>query len=175
MWLPKAREILRNKRKIESILLQERRKLIQSGTTSSRIKLRGTSLYVNNKKFGSVRNLKYAPVRNEEATTEPQEPTTNDQWLCNNTTVILWNACSLMNKLNQFQSVIYSKDLDVICITETWLNDTISSTEILPTSYTIYRNDRINRGVLIAVKESIPSQICSISNTIEMITVNFKC
>ena len=81
-----------------------------------------------------------------------------------------------MNKLNQFQSVIYSKDLDVICITETWLNDTISSTEILPTSYTIYRNDRINRGegVLIAVKESIPSQICFTSDTIEMITVNMN-
>ena len=93
------------------------------------------------------------------------------------TTAISWNACSLTNrKLNQFQSVIYSKDLDVICITETWLNDTISSTEILPTSYTIYRNDRINRGggVLIAVKESIPSQICFTSDTIEMITVNMN-
>ena len=64
---------------IESILLQERKKLIQSGTTSSFIKLRGTSLHVNNKKVGSVRNLKYVPVRNEEATTEPQEPPTDDQ------------------------------------------------------------------------------------------------
>lgn len=73
-----------------------------------------------------------------------------------------------MNKLNQFQSVIYSEDLDVICITETWLNDTISSTEILPTSYTIYGNDRINRGggglILITVEESIPSQICFTSD-----------
>ena len=81
-----------------------------------------------------------------------------------------------MNKLNPFQSVIYSKDLDVICITETWLNDTISSTEILPTLYTIYRNDRINQGggVLIAVKESILSQICFTSDTIEMIAVNMN-
>ena len=80
-----------------------------------------------------------------------------------------------MNKLNQFQSAIYSKDIDVICITETWLNDTIANTEILPTSYTIYRNDRINRGgVLIAVKDSIPLQICLISDTIEMITVNLN-
>ena len=57
-----------------------------------------------------------------------------------------------------------------------YLNDTISSAEILPTSYTIYRNDRINRGgvVLIAVKESIPSQICFTSDTIEMITVNMN-
>ena len=69
----------KEERKIKSILLQERRKLIHSGTTSSFIKLRGTSLYVNNKKVGSVRNLKYAPVRNEKASTEPQEPTTNDQ------------------------------------------------------------------------------------------------
>lgn len=72
-------DMTKEERKIESILLQERRKLIQSGTTSSFIKLRGTSLYVNSKKVGSVRNFKYAPVRNEEATTEPQKPTTNDQ------------------------------------------------------------------------------------------------
>ena len=64
----------------------------------------------------------------------------------------------------------------MICITETWLNDTISSTEILPTSYKIYRNNRINQGggVLIAVKESIPSQICFTSDTIEMIMVNMN-
>lgn len=72
-------DMTKEERKIESMLLQERRKFIQSGTTSSLIELRGTSLYVNNKKDGSVRNFKYAPVRNEEATTEPQEPTTNDQ------------------------------------------------------------------------------------------------
>ena len=72
-------DMTKEERKIESMLLQERRKLIQSGTTSLLIKLRGISLYVNNKNVGSVRNFKYAPIRKEEATTEPQEPTTNDQ------------------------------------------------------------------------------------------------
>ena len=72
-------DMTKEERKIKSMLLQDRRKLIQSGTTSSLIKLRGTSLYVNNKKVGSIRDLKYVPVRNKEATTEPQEPTTNDQ------------------------------------------------------------------------------------------------
>ena len=71
-------DMTKEEKKIES-MLQECRKLIQSGTTSSLSKLRGISLNVNNKKVGSVRNLKYAPIRKEEATTEPQEPTTNDQ------------------------------------------------------------------------------------------------
>ena len=79
-----------------------------------------------------------------------------------------------MNKLNRFQSVIYSKNYDVLCVTETWLSSTITNNEILPSTYTIYRNDRINRGggVLIAVKHSLTSQLHHLSDTIELIAVN---
>ena len=48
---------------------------------------------------------------------------------------------------------------DVVCVCETWLNDSILSSEILP-GYTIYRRDRLNRtggGVLVAVKDNIRS------------------
>ena len=81
-----------------------------------------------------------------------------------------------MNKFNQFQSVVYTKNFDIICVTETWLNNTVFNNEILPTSYTIYRKDRVNRGggVLVAIHNSIPSQLCHTSNSIEMISVHLN-
>lgn len=81
-----------------------------------------------------------------------------------------------MNKFDQFQSLVYTKNFDIICVTETWLNNTVFNNEILPTSYTIYRKDRANRGggVLIAINNSIPSQLCHISDSIEMISVHLN-
>jgi len=45
--------------------------------------------------------------------TNTNEP---NQWLCNRNSLLLWNACSLMNKFNQFQSVVYTKNFDIICV-----------------------------------------------------------
>ena len=44
----------RQERSIESILLIERRKLINSGTDKGSIKIRGNSLVLNKNKYGSV-------------------------------------------------------------------------------------------------------------------------
>ena len=70
---------------------------------------------------------------------------------------------SLVNKLSLFQSYVYSSDYDVICLTETWLTESIFDQEILPTNYNIYRKDRptLGGGVLIAVKDSIPASVVS--------------
>ena len=57
-----------------------------------------------------------------QSSTNTNEP---NQWLCNRNSLLLWNACSLMNKFNQFQSVVYTKNFDIICVTETWLNNTV--------------------------------------------------
>ena len=43
-------------RKIESILLKERRSLIDSGTESKHIKIRGNGLYINHKLYAAVQN-----------------------------------------------------------------------------------------------------------------------
>ena len=45
----------------ESTLLKERRALIDSGFDRSIIKIRGNSLYVKNKKFGTAKELKFTP------------------------------------------------------------------------------------------------------------------
>ena len=62
------------------------------------------------------------------------------------TTFCLWNAHSLVNKIDNFQSFVYSNDFKIIAITETWLHDYIYNGEILPTGYTIYRKDGSSRG-----------------------------
>ncbi len=83
------------------------------------------------------------------------------------------SARSLTNKLNKFQSYVYSKAYDIVCITETWLNEMINDNEILPENYTIYRNDRGTRGggVLIAVNSNIPSKLITRHINTEMITI----
>lgn len=62
---------------------------------------------------------------------------------------------STESKIGLFKDVVYGQDLDVICITETWLNNTVYDHELLPSGYKIFRNDRKGRvggGVLIATK-----------------------
>ena len=89
------------------------------------------------------------------------------------------NIRSIVNKLSLFQSYIYSSDFDVICLTETWLSESVFDQEILPTNYNIYRKDRPSRGggVLIAIKSTIPaSVVCSdpFNNAIEILTVRLN-
>ena len=62
--------------------------------------------------------------------------------------------------VNKFQSVVYSKSYDIICLTETWLSDTIPvyDSEIFAYNYTIFRKDQQSRGggVLVAVYNKKP-------------------
>ena len=74
--------------------------------------------------------------------------------------MFLWNARSIVNKLGPFQSYIYSKQFNIIALTETWCHPDISDREILPENYTVYRNDRDSRGggVLLAISDTICSE-----------------
>ena len=49
-------------------------------------------------------------------------------------------AVSLRNLL-KFQNSVYSSSIDVLIITEIWLNDSIFKNEILPDNYKIYHRD----------------------------------
>ena len=61
----------------------------------------------------------------------------------------------------------------IICISESWLSDNISSNEILSYGYNIYRSDRGSRGggVLIAITNTIPSNHINNSAPSEMCVV----
>ena len=83
------------------------------------------------------------------------------------------NTRSIVNKLAQFHSLIYSEDYDIIAITETWLSENVLDHEIIPTGYTIYRKDRSSRGggVMLAVKNSIPSHALDTPTELETLCV----
>jgi len=83
------------------------------------------------------------------------------------------NTRSIVSKLTQFQSLIYSKGYDIVAITETWLSDNLLDHEILPTGYSIYCKDHSSRGggVLLAVKNSIPSHALSTPLELEALYV----
>ena len=74
---------------------------------------------------------------------------------------VLLNARSLRNKLTDLQASIYSNDVDILVITETWFTPAILDHEVLPSGYSVYRRDREEDrrggGVLIAIKDNIPS------------------
>ncbi|CAB4040713.1 Hypothetical predicted protein [Paramuricea clavata] len=60
-------------------------------------------------------------------------------------------------KIGVFQQLVYSGDYDVVCVCETWLNDSVLDSELLA-GYSIFRRDRLGRtggGVLVAVKDTI--------------------
>ena len=68
---------------------------------------------------------------------------------------------------------MYSVDFQIVALTETWLTESIFNNEILPTGYNIYRQDRGSRGggVMLAVKDSLPSKLLPSPGNLEIVTV----
>ena len=53
---------------------------------------------------------------------------------------------------------IFSRDVDVAAVTETWLNKSIASSDITVSGYHLYRSDRIGRkggGLCIFVRDCL--------------------
>jgi hypothetical protein len=60
-------------------------------------------------------------------------------------------------KITLLQELVHGGEYEVVCICETWLNNTILDTELLP-GFNIFLRDRTGRiggGVLIAIKENL--------------------
>ena len=82
-------------------------------------------------------------------------------------TLYYQNVAGLRTKTNQTANAIRAADYDLILFTETWLNDSIFSTEIFDSSYYVYRADRnyaaLNctrgGGSLIAVRDTLGSTV----------------
>lgn len=86
------------------------------------------------------------------------------------------NARSLLNKIAELQLIANKSKAAIISVTETWLDDSITNTEVNILGYTILRKDR-NRcggGVCMYVREDIAYtslQLDSVNNTDEMLCV----
>jgi exonuclease III len=66
---------------------------------------------------------------------------------------------SLSPKIDEIRLYVQDHDPDIMCLTETWLKDTVESSVIHITIYTLVRKDRIyaqHGGVCLYIKESIP-------------------
>lgn len=61
------------------------------------------------------------------------------------------NIRSLFANLAQFRAHIYDSEYDVICLSETWLTDSITDVAIQLNNHQLYRNDRIGRGGGLAI------------------------
>ena len=60
----------------------------------------------------------------------------------NNAKCVYLNARSIVNKQKELELLITEEELDIVGITETWLNDKISDEELHIKGYTLLRNDR---------------------------------
>jgi hypothetical protein len=55
--------------------------------------------------------------------------------------VALFNARSLVNKSAFPEADVYSRNFDIIAVTETHLDNTVSSSELFPQNYRVFRHD----------------------------------
>jgi exonuclease III len=52
------------------------------------------------------------------------------------------NARSIVNKIKELKVMIEEENVDIISITETWLNDNVTDDEVSINGYTLFRKDR---------------------------------
>ena len=86
------------------------------------------------------------------------------------------NTRSLVNKFDNFSIFVKKFDFDIIGVNETWLDESINSSEIEIANYSIIRKDR-NRfggGVCLFIKDSIQYNILDIGNCIESSWISIK-
>lgn len=77
--------------------------------------------------------------------------------------ILLFNSRSLFNKLDDLKIRVISCQPDIICITETWLDESVNDNAILLPGYSLIRQDRDSRGggVLLYHKSALSVSVLS--------------
>ena len=86
------------------------------------------------------------------------------------------NCRSIVNKCTELEALLHVQNVDLLIGTESYLDETVLSSEVFPSQYTVYRQDR-NRhggGVFILVRSDIPSSLIHVSKSIEQIWVHIQ-
>ena len=86
------------------------------------------------------------------------------------------NCHSIVNKCTELEALLHIQNLNLRIGTESYLDETVTSSEVFPSQYTAYRQDR-NRhggGVFILVKSDIPSSLTHVCRSIEQIWVHIQ-
>lgn len=73
--------------------------------------------------------------------------------------LLIMNTQSLKSKKESVGDIIDDESHDIIAFSETWLNNNIHNSEIMPPIYQCYRKDRKDGygGVLVAVENTLRS------------------
>ena len=95
----------------------------------------------------------------------------NDKSMCDKLNTIYMNARSVksvrsnINKITEMHNLIAIYQPHLLAVTETWLNSSISSTELFPHNYAVHRRDReeiepgrVGGGAMLAVSDFIHSE-----------------
>ena len=82
----------------------------------------------------------------------------------NNIKAVVINTQCVKNKVSEFHCMLDEHNPDIVMVTETWLDPSIPSSDIIPTNYSVYRKDRqagqTGGGVMIAVRNNLLSSAC---------------
>ena len=92
------------------------------------------------------------------------------------------NVRGLRTKLCAFQTATAANQFDIVCITESRLHSSIRDSEVINSTYNIYRKDRISQaseqmsgGIFIACKRYLHTEPSSIANNdLEQIFIRVK-
>ena len=93
--------------------------------------------------------------------------------------IIQLNTRSITNKLDQIRLMLHMKSIDILAITETWLDNSWSDNELVITGYNLFRRDRKasqGGGIIIYIHNSLSAERRSDleSELIEQISIEFK-
>ena len=77
--------------------------------------------------------------------------------------VLLCNVRAIANKIDELECVCNLNSADGVCVTETWLTDTIPDSAVSMKNYVLFRRDRPTHAGVIAAYSNcdIPCQIVS--------------
>ena len=94
--------------------------------------------------------------------------------------LMVLNCCGLAStkKQAEFHALVDEANPDIICRTESHLDGSISSSEIFPSGYEIFRKDRnlYGGGVFIAVSNKyIASSMPELDENCELLWINLQC
>jgi exonuclease III len=86
---------------------------------------------------------------------------------------MLVNARSLPNKINEFEILVEMQEIDIVCVTETWLNDKMPDEAIDCLGMNLCSHDRTNGaggGVAVFINNRIPFKVRA-----DLISKSFEC
>ena len=89
--------------------------------------------------------------------------------------IAILNSQSLVNKTATFGAFIDDHNPDIVTVSETWLSPDISTAEIFPSGYNVFRKDRQDGhgGVLLASRTSLTCYELSIDSPTEVVSCKF--